>query len=376
MLKDFIKNFNTRKSDDDYMDFNLRGELDIKGYRGGELVYHDGGDNTITLWAKHSVIHALTGDVLTTFGTVGTNIPVDDSANHSSSNFINADGLTISQQQYWWDGAGGANPGYSGLSPLWSQPNSTDPAEANMKYSIYPTKILFGTGRESPSWSSLSNLEQTTLSSIWTTPSSFNTNITNVDNVYSATTNNGGTYQYNGSYPLIQTRTFNDPLSAKIAGSPDPSEYGVQGAVKDGLPGTGNASPTISAANQGIGNPSFIYFQKNFAERWTQSSSEIFLSLNTGDSYEHKVTYTITMPDQTGTYAGWYYPYNGYTLKVVGLYGDSRLCLANTVPTVTSSPDYYNYNDMPFGILFAKRYIAPITKTADLQLSIQWSLYL
>lgn len=376
MLKNFVKQFNIRKNDDEYIGFDFRGELDIKGWRNNELVYHDGGDNTITLWAKHSVIHAMTGDALTTFGTIGTNIPTDSATAHSSSTYINSDGLCISQQQYWWDGLGGSNIGYAGLAPLWSSPNTNDPSKTNMLYSVYPTKILFGTGRESPNWASLSSLEQSTLSAIWTTPTNFNTNITNASNVYSATTNNGGTYQYSGNYPLIQTRMFNDPLSAKIAGSPDPSEYGVQGAVKDGLPGSGNVSPTIGAANQGIGHPTFLYFQKNFTSRWEQSSSEVFLSMNTGDSYEHKITYTITMPDQTGTASGWYYPYNGYTLKVVGLFGDSKLCLANVAPTTTSSPDYYAYNNMPYGLMFAKRYIAPITKTSDLKLSIQWTIYL
>ena len=142
------------------------------------------------------------------------------------------------------------------------------------------------------------------------------------------------------------------------------------------MPGSGVAAGVVTRVNTGIGNPNFLYFQRDFTTRWASTSSEVYISSNTGDNYEHKITYSMTMPSQTDTYLNWYYPYNGFTLKVAGLFSDSRLVMGNNIPPGQSAAGYYQYTNMPSGIMFAKRYISPITKVAGLQLSIQWTIYI
>lgn len=376
MLKDILEtNFNIVRvrDDDDKIQLNLRGELDIKGYRGNELVYHDGGDNTIMLWAKHSVIHLLTGDAFSNKGADAKNRPIN--ADHSNlSPFNNGDGMLLSGNQYWWDG--------STIPEHWSRP-AASPAGYN--FPMFPTKLLFGTGKEFPSWASINPAEQALLTSKqgWNS-GNFDTNINHADNYYSNLTTNS---DKNGLYPLIKTRTVDDVYSGKLVGVPANNEWGVEGAIRDGLARNNDGNPswfstgtqTLVQQNRGIGKPSFIYFQRSESERWTETTSEVYLTRNASENYEHKITFTLQMPDQTaenGNTADWFYPYNGYTLKVVGLFTDARLCLRNTIPASSSDPDYYPYNNMSSGFMIAKRYIAPIVKTPDLRLSVQWSLYL
>ena len=244
---------------------------------------------------------------------------------------------------------------------------------------------MFGTGRESDLWANLTDLEKTTLTYAgWTGDSNvttgFNTGVaatTANGNYYSGTLTNGGTYgSFSGAGSITNSRTFNDPLAAKLVGTPDPGEFGVQGAIKDSLPGSGVAAGVVTRVNTGIGNPNFLYFQRDFTTRWASTSSEVYISSNTGDNYEHKITYSMTMPSQTDTYLNWYYPYNGFTLKVAGLFSDSRLVMGNYIPPGQSAAGYYQYTNMPSGIMFAKRYISPITKVPSLQLSIQWTIYI
>ena len=376
MLKDnIVKSFNIQKFDKDLMQFNFRGELDVKGHMDGQLVYHDGGDNTITTWAKHSMIHALTGDEFTAWGSLGKNTPLNT---HAALTYVNPDGNCISNKQYWWS--------YADLvssCPPWTTPNAADTTAATLLYSILPTKILFGTGRESDTWGHLTTQEQSILSAGgWTggsDPSTgFETGIASTtDNYYSGTLTNAGTYgSFSGAGTITNSRTFTDPLTAKLVGTPDPGEFGVQGAIKDSLPGSGVAAGVVTRVNTGIGNPNFLYFQRDFTTRWASTSSEVYISSNTGDNYEHKITYSMTMPSQTDTYLNWYYPYNGFTLKVAGLFSDSRLVMGNNIPPGQSAAGYYQYTNMPSGIMFAKRYISPITKVAGLQLSIQWTIYI
>jgi len=385
MLKDnIVKSFNIQKLDKDYMEFDFRGELDVKAYKDGQLFYHDGGDNTITTWAKHAMIHALTGDVYTPFGTLGNCIPYrvgdtnarySNTQNHSSSSYYNVDGNCISNRQYWWDSADLAT-----YSPPWSSPNSSDPAIATLLYNILPTKMLFGTGRESNLWANLSTNEQSTLTAQSWNQSLFDTGITATtgnNNYYSGTLTNVSTYgSFSGAGTITNSRTFIDPVTAKIVGTPDPGEFGVQGAIKDSVPTPGSVGGSITKANTGIGCPNFMYFQKDFTNKWASSSSEIYVSTNTGDNYEHKITYSLTMPSQTGTYSTWYYPFNGFTMKVAGLFSDSRLVMGNTTPSGISDPAYYPYTNMPGGILFAKRYITPIFKDAGTQITVQWTIFL
>jgi len=351
--------------------FEIHGELNVYAWRDGKLFYHDGGDNTITVWAKHAMMHLLTGDVFTNLGTAGKNMP-DFSSNsvHSMNDKKNIDGYILSQAQYWWQG--------SDWEGQWSYCND---AYGNKTYATFPTKMLFGTGKEYANWNHVVNVatqeEQDYLATIWTNQSDFNNNISDSENYYSGTVSAGGGYQKYGDFPLIKTRTVNDYLSAKIDGSPDQTEYGVDGAIKNGKLTFLNSdllvsgsTDTLKTTYRGIGRPAFLYSRRNTT--WNESTAEVFLS-SEGLGYENKITYTVTMPEQsvaTNT-DGWFYPYNGYTLKEVGLFSDSLLSIGGL-----STPGVYAYDNMPGGIMIAKRYIAPLRKEANVAISAQWTLYL
>jgi hypothetical protein len=128
----------------------------------------------------------------------------------------------------------------------------------------------------------------------------------------------------------------------------------------------------------GVGKPCFIYARRE--ARFYQSGSEIGLDFDT--SMENKITYTVTLPEQTGTNAGIFYPYNGFILKVAGLFADARFFLRNTIPASDAQSDdaslqeFKNFTKMPQGILIAKRYISPITKSHDVSVTARWTLYL
>jgi hypothetical protein len=55
------------------------------------------------------------------------------------------------------------------------------------------------------------------------------------------------------------------------------------------------------------------------------------------------------------------------------------MLLGNTIPTGTDDDDgdeLENYDKMPYGAMFAKRYIAPVFKEHSTSLSIRWTIYL
>lgn len=367
------KPIENKKEDDMGEMLQFRGELDVKGWRDGELVYHDGGDNTISIWSKHLTMHLLTGDTYSNKGISGQNQPGLLTTDHdgTTSPYHNTDGMLISSKQYWWN--------IADFPQQWSNP-PTNPT--GYIYPFFPTKMLFGTGKEYQSWADVPSAEQTLLASDWS-QTVFDNGISHTENFYSATTaGTGGVTAKSGNTALVKTRTVNDVYSGKFTGAPDSNEYGVEGAIKDGIArlagDTVFSSGTSNLLQQykGIGRPCFIYCKRE--TRWSTSSSEVFMSRNIENNYEHKLTFSITMPDQTSESGalGWYYPYNGYTLKVVGLFADARLCFNDEVPTVSTASDYYPYFNMPCGIMMAKRYIAPITKTSDLKLTAQWTIYL
>ena len=63
------------------------------------------------------------------------------------------------------------------------------------------------------------------------------------------------------------------------------------------------------------------------------------------------------MPEQTGSNSGKFYPYNGYMLKVAGLFCDARFILTNTQPTNDGESDdspqdeWDNWSKMQYGIM-------------------------
>ena len=376
MLKDIInKDINViiRKPDDEPFLYEMKGELEIIGSEGGEVFHRDKQRNKITLWAKHSTMHLLTGESFCQVGT--TRLTGDSDFGVIGDSSVNNDGTMVSGEQYL------ANPTFPGSNLWWSRPAIGDSATHTNPY--FPTKMLFGTGYEWGSWAGIGDSDYWSYyinTDGWTESDFDNATISNVANSYSA--------NFVGD-TLLRMRSMNDIYSAtKTTPVITDSDYAIKGAVKNALYGStagdstnielvgGNYFP--KKTHWGVGKPAFIYAKRE--ARYYQSGAEV--ALNFDSTVENKITYTVTMPEQTSAYAGMYYPYNGFVLKEAGLFCDARFRLKNTSPPNDAGSDdsglaeFDNYTSMPHGILFAKRYIAPITKSHSVSITARWSIYL
>lgn len=104
---------------------------------------------------------------------------------------------------------------------------------------------------------------------------------------------------------------------------------------------------------------------------------------NLGDKITFKVVLPITEED-------WQHPYNGYTLKVAGIYNDAKFLTDDTSvqdtyydSLIDSSREdidretFYKMNpfSMIYGQLLAKKYITPVPKSKDIGVEFRWSFY-
>lgn len=363
MLKDIIqKNIHiiSKKRNQEIYPYKYKGILEIFGYRNGELFHYDKAHNVATVWSKHSSMHLLTGEVFSDKGVTrsdGTHISGD----------TNTDGTLVSAKQY-----------FDGDSITWWCGDST--GDPNMDYPFFPTKMLFGTGFEFASWASMTGAQQTYYTTLGWAQATFDANISDAKNDYS-------NYYYGDT--LYKRKSIND-MNSNILVTPTitDQDFGIAGAIKHGTYesrtgdsaklDTSSGSEYLLKQYQGIGHPCMIYAKRT--GRFYQSGSEVALSFD--DHQENKITFTVTLPEQTGSDAGRFYPYNGHILKVAGLFTDARFVLENTTPgndaASDDSPQYEfdNYSKMPYGMLFAKRYIAPITKDHDVSITARWTIYL
>lgn len=404
------ENKDKNMSDKAGMDF--KGELEIWAYKKGELIHHDKGHNIITKWAKHATMNMLTSESFSTHGdrilASGATSYTKRSENSGDHNLTtNNDGTMISNGQYladntdYYDSLGSSGtpqykyktlPSIDLVSDI-TKGDYTNGDYTLFKYPYFPTKMLFGTGIEFDSWGSIPAANNGTDQAgygnngngSWD-ESSFNLYLTDspiISNYYSAQWDGG-------SYILTPTRTVNDVYAASLSTTLTDDAFGVKGAIKDGTY-TGQNQAVIeeidgkwfsSGSYRGIGRPSFIYAKRN--DRNMSSGSEAYLELGetvgTTD-LNSKITYTVIMPEQTN---GEFYPYNGYTLKVAGLFADAAMVLNNTVPidnsenddSLSSNLEYTNYMQQTGGIMWATRNIAPIFKSHDTKIIAQWTIYL
>lgn len=383
MLKDIVKSgfhqlVESRIGADRF--YMLRGELEIIGRRNGKIFHYDKGPNTVTVWGKHVMMHILTGESFTAQGAQRSTIATDHKAIIAAGDTgYNNDGTLMSNQQYF------DAPTFPGSMGWWSRADSRIPSASNYIYPIFPVKLLFGTGFEYAAYNS----------GLYPMPSDFQT--------FYASTINAGTFGNNGisandysnnfggttGDSLIKMRSVNDIYSSTLA-TPTvlDSDFGIPGAIKDGMyhNSVGDSQKLqIIAGNYfsnynywGIGKPAFLYAKRE--SRFYQSGSEIGLDFDS--NVENKITYSVTLPEQTGTNAGRFYPHNGFVLKVAGLFCDARFFLRGDIPIDDAHSDdsglqeYKNYTKMPYGMIIAKRYIAPITKSHDVSITARWTLYL
>lgn len=427
MLKDKLSNFfNNKKVSKEAEPINLSlmdGFVDIKAYKNfpdgsKKLVYHDCGDNVVTDWMRHSIMVMLTGSNFSavgqdTFGgsasasasrgsTVSVSMP--NPRNHrkiTAQNIAgeagqNLDGYLLNRKQYFWDG-GNNKAEENELTDKYSKSNIS----SNV-YAYFPTKVLFGTGKEYSSWDVLQT-ENETANATWytemlnayggdatTAAYNFDTNIDLNCNTYSGSISKN---IYTGNGLITKMRTVNDPDSSSNIISTTSTmnkNYGVVGAIKtpyfDGYEDKELLQSTLSDSgkllkpiNRGVGRPCFIYFntpQENKAvkEGWDDAASaEVALTKDSSSNYLNKITFTINMPSQDASSGavGQYYPYNGYALKQIGLFNDARL---TSGVSASNDANSYPYLNMPCGMLLAIKNITSIQKTADVNLVLTWTL--
>lgn len=415
MLKDIFKKNNESDIKEKICQSLMDGYVDIKAYRYGEddkkeLVYHDTGDNTVTNWMRQVIMQMLAG---VSFSNSGSDkileSPAKDTecissynkANHKAG--VNADGCVISNAEYQYIHDGQAvNISYKSLL-------------GDRKYPLFPTKVLLGTGKEYVSWEDL-QIENEDVNPSWyseviddygsgegedSARSYFNNLVSGQigHNKYSGTF--GAQNIHDGGGSMLPAVTVNDPNPSTLEETPADlaNRYGIVGAVKTlYLPNgkTGELSeqlgddwhtrvediinPVVSESGRllrtrfrGAGRPCFIYFNKtenNGKLDYGNQTANVFVSKENKSSikYLNRITFRIVMPAQKGSgLNNQYYPYNGYTLKQIGLFNDAKL---ETTDGVIS--DYSAR--MPCGTLLAIKNIAGFTKTADEEIVFTWTL--
>jgi hypothetical protein len=171
----------------------------------------------------------------------------------------------------------------------------------------------------------------------------------------------------------------------------------ITGAIKTSVIST---LVTESDASRGMGLPCFIYVDQNAGKQnfsgTNPGTTEYGTTLNKSNDKETKITFTVLLPKQTTSTE--YYPYNGYTLKEIGLFNDAFLVkrqdtgykvgssaypfLGYTSPTddswiTTDGLDGSSHAHMKsgFGTMWAARKIRPIYKDWDLEIEVKWSIY-
>ena len=422
MLKDLLK---IKKNNEKILDSVADGYVDIKIYEYNKektdkkLVYHDTGDNTVTDWMRQTIVRLLSGYPLSKQGcsehtytniqnsvdeVTLKNITTWDSANHQPEQ--NRDGCTF--------GTTGAKYKYKDTI---SENNDLlaytfDEDKKTWKYPVYPTKVLLGTGIEYQNWEDLRNeltderyydlVEQYGLGEGEEKAKEVFNKLCNSNlNLYSATINKQGVYSGKGKpVKTITINTSDDNTSSDTFESETPADmskmYGVRGAVKTiYLPGLNfkdpikegsdvsdqsssflnpvisNSGKLLKTQYRGAGLPCFIYFNRGnpgSSENtldWGKQAAKVALSKDSGDNCLNKITFTTVMPSQD---TGEYYPYNGYTLRQIGLFNDSLLEITDGVLNTELS------NNMPFGTLLAIKNIASFTKNADQEVVFTWTL--
>lgn len=410
MLKDLGKKFIKRKPEsisDKIRNSMIDGYIDIKAYKENELIYHDAGDNVVTDWMRHAIMILLTGDSFSKLGSTDGSSP-DPINTISPDNHVedalNKDGYILNGKQYFW------NP-----DDFKGHYSKSDVSDKNI-FSLFPTKVLLGTGKEYSSWEELQNDTQvnyqdkyetflnmfgggneTLAADVFNGPKNGTPdNPPTLHSEYNNYSSSLGSNIFTGSSDLIKTRTVDDPNTFKVT---NPSEtlnveYGITGAIKSMYFDTNDTTKTPSFEPdkgmmlppkwRGIGRPAFIYFntpEKDIVtdsrnEAWAkpETGAEIILTRDSSKKYLEKITFTITLPEQTSTneYNDAFYPYNGFTLKQIGLFCDSRFSYTDTAATTASSDAYWQYRNMPYGIMLAKKHITPIVKTSDIKVILTW----
>ena len=419
MLKDLFKKKN-KDLKETIAKSLMDGYVDIKAYKHDKdgnktMVYHDTGDNTITDWMRHAIMLMLSGYSLSYNGNNVINnqsssdkdkdqISKPNLSYHSSSENkgYNKDGYCLNGEQYLWEGEN-SNIGYPVVG-------NTNFYTENEQYSLFPTKVLLGTGCEYTDWQSLKDANEEENATWYTNmintygdgdvivaERDFNSmlglesdNDICQSNQYSGTIGLQGLYSGSGS--LVRAITVNDPdNTTNVSSSAEMSKrYGVVGAIKtiycpdsasdcsEYLEETiSDSGRLIKGKYRGAGRPCFIYFNRSSQTTqskldWDEVTSDISVQRDSSSNYLNRITFRVVIPAQSsGTGAvGEYSPFNGYTFKQIGLFNDA---LINTTSD-KNNPKTKQASNMPCGMMLAVKNIQNFTKTADESIEFTWTL--
>jgi len=177
--------------------------------------------------------------------------------------------------------------------------------------------------------------------------------------------------------------------------------WGVIGGIKNGFIVSSDdlASNIIyesfgampSYPYRGKGRPSFIYVNPATSP-WIDNDIYLSIPTTTSRSLEGEISFQVNLPDQKDLPFGEdFYPYNGYTLKQIGLYSDSIVLPGDAAIGTTGGGGYgnthveeeyasstmimSNFQKTLCGTPWALRNISPIVKNRDLDIVIKWTLY-
>ena len=419
MLKDLFKKKN-KDLKETIAKSLMDGYVDIKAYKHDKdgnktMVYHDTGDNTITDWMRHAIMLMLSGYSLSYNGNnvidstesskSKEQISKPNPVYHSSSENkgYNKDGYCLNGEQYLWEGEN-SNIGYPIVG------NTNFYVDGEEQYSLFPTKVLLGTGCEYTDWQSLKDANEEENATWYTNmintygdgdvivaEKAFNSmlGLESDDDIcksnqYSGTIGLQGLYSGSGS--LVRAITVNDPdNTTNVSSSAEMSKrYGVVGAIKtiycpdDANDCSEYLEETVSDSGRlikgkyrGAGRPCFIYFNRSSQTKsnkldWDEVTSDISVQRDSSSNYLNRITFRIVIPAQSsGTGAvGEYNPFNGYTFKQIGLFNDA---LINTISGV-NNPKTKQASNMPCGMMLAIKNIQNFTKTADESIEFTWTL--
>ena len=418
MLKDLFKKKN-KDLKETIAKSLMDGYVDIKAYKHDKdgnktMVYHDTGDNTITDWMRHAIMLMLSGyslsfngnNVIDGFESAKDKDQISkpnlDYHSSSENKGYNKDGYCLNGEQYLWEGEN-SNIGY----PVVGNTNFyTD----NEQYSLFPTKVLLGTGCEYTDWQSLKDANEEENATWYTNmintygdgdvivaERAFNSmlGLESDDDIcqsnqYSGTIGLQGLYSGSGS--LVRAITVNDPdNTTNVSSSAEMSKrYGVVGAIKtiycpdsasdcsEYLEETiSDSGRLIKGKYRGAGRPCFIYFNRSSQTTqskldWDEVTSDISVQRDSSSNYLNRITFRVVIPAQSsGTGAvGEYSPFNGYTFKQIGLFNDA---LINTTSD-KNNPKTKQASNMPCGMMLAVKNIQNFTKTADESIEFTWTL--
>ena len=373
MLKDLLKN--KKKTDKALSLFD--GYVDIKVFKHSEdgnkkLIYHDTGDNTVTDWMRQALLLLLSGHPYSVHGRDGITKP--NSSNRTQGQ--NIDGYCINGRQFI--------DSFDNFNPVVIQPNDG----TIWPYSVFPTKVLLGTGLECSSWDEVETLSSNyaewynDILATYNDEGSVDIN-TAKNNFESLLSNVGNTYSSDG---VTKSVTLNNP-DIKQSLSRNHADFrkrlGVKGAIKTLYDGTNNtlsylensisdAGKLLAGKYRGAGRPCFIYFNRpaqtndSTKEYWDDPSYDVYVHRDSSSDVCNQITFRIVLPSQTsGSGAlGKYYPFNGYTFKEIGLFNDALFITKDNTESL----------EMPFGTLLAIKSIESFTKTADESVEFTWTL--